>query len=318
LRIVFMGSPEIAIPPLQNLIQNGHEVVAVYTKPDKPAGRGRAPVPPPIKIAALSLNVKVIQSPYLKQKEDIKQLRQLRPDAIVVAAFGQLLPREVLEIPRYGCLNIHPSLLPRYRGPSPVASALLAGDEFGGVSVMLLDVGMDTGPIYSQAQIPILEWDNNLTLTQKLFQIGAGMLIEALAFLPSGKIHLEPQNEKYASVSRELSKEDGKIDWSLSVRQIWRSIRAYQPWPGAYSYWQGKQIKIVDAVPLNEVESRDKGRVVSLTPETENSGAAFGITTGGGILGVINLQMEGKRIMSGQEFLRGQKDFMGSRLEPSC
>ena len=199
-----MGSPEFAIPPLQNLIQNGHDVVAVYTQPDKPAGRGRAPVPPPIKIAALNLKLKVIQPPNLKQIEDVKLLGQLKPDAIVVAAFGQLLPREVLEIPRFGCLNIHPSLLPRYRGPSPVTSALLAGDEFAGVCVMLLDAGMDTGPLYSQAQIPILERDNSLTLTQKLFQIGAGMLIETLAFLPSGKVHLEPQNQKYASISREI------------------------------------------------------------------------------------------------------------------
>jgi methionyl-tRNA formyltransferase len=317
LRVVFMGSPEFAIPPLQNLIQNGHEVVAVYTQPDKPAGRGRASVPPPIKIAALNLKLKVIQPPNLKQIEDVKLLSQLRPDAIVVAAFGQLLPREVLEIPRFGCLNIHPSLLPRYRGPSPVASALLAGDEFVGVCVMLLDAGMDTGPLYSQAQIPILERDSSLTLTQKLFQIGAGMIIETLVFLPSRKVHLEPQNQKFASISREISKEDGNIDWSLSARQIWRSVRAYHPWPGAYSYWQGKQIKIVDAVPLNGEENRDKGRVVPLTPGAKNSGAAFGISTGGGTLGVINLQLEGKRIMSGQEFLRGQKDLLGARLEPS-
>ena len=314
MKIVFMGSPEFAISTLQKIILNGHEVVAVYTRLDKPAGRGRTPVSPAIKKAALSLNLPVIQVPNFRNTEAIEQLSGLKPDAIVVAAFGQILPQAVLDIPRYGCLNIHPSLLPKYRGPSPVVSALLAGDAFAGVSVMRLDPGMDTGPVLSCAQIAILEEDNNITLTDKLFQIGAGLLVEVLAFLPLGKVHEEPQNEKLASVSREIAKEDGKIDWHLSAGEIWQRVRAFQAWPESFTFWQGKQIKIVEAVPLDGTENQDPGRVILLSTFNKPSGAAFGIVTGKGILGVLKLQSEGKRVMSSEEFLRGQRNFIGAIL----
>jgi methionyl-tRNA formyltransferase len=314
LRIVFMASPEFAILPLQKLILNRYDVAAVYTRLDKPAGRGRAPVPPPIKNAALELNLTVVQVPGFKRPEAIEQLAQFKPDAIVVAAFGQILPQEVLDIPRFGCLNIHPSLLPKYRGPSPVISSILAGDEFAGVSVMLLDAGMDTGPVISQSQIPIMESDDNITLTGKLFQIGTGMLLEALAFLPLGKIHPQPQNQASASLSREIIKEDGKIDWKLSAPEIWRRVRALHGWPETYTFWQGKLIKIVEAVPLTGNDDRETGKVVSLS-SCEDTEAGFGVITGAGILGIIKLQSEGKRIMSSEEFLRGQRNFIGAKLD---
>jgi methionyl-tRNA formyltransferase len=309
-----MGSPEFAILPLQKLIQNGHEVTAVYTSPDKPAGRGRVPVPPPIKKAALALNLTVVQVPSLKTPEAIEQLSLFNPDVIVVAAFGQFLPQAVLNLPRYGCINIHPSLLPEYRGPSPVISTILEGHEYAGVSVMLLDSGMDTGPIYSQSQIPISELDDNLTLTDKLFQIGAAMILEVLSFLPTKKIRTEPQNEDCASVSREIVKEDGKINWNLSAQEIWRLTRAFRPWPEAYTYWQGKQLKIVEAVPLTGVESLEIGKVMLLSDRPEQSGARLGVITGHGLLGIIRLQIEGKKVMSAEEFIRGQREFAGSIL----
>jgi methionyl-tRNA formyltransferase len=314
MKIVFMGSPGFAILPLQKLIQNGHEVVAVYTGPDKPAGRGREPVPSPIKNAALSLNLTVIQISNLKTPEAIEQLSLLNPDVIVVASFGQFLPKAALNLPRYGCLNIHPSLLPQYRGPSPVISTLLDGHEYAGVSVMLLDTGMDTGPIYSRSQIPISELDDNLTLTDKLFQIGAAMVLEVLAFLPTKKIRPEPQNENFASVSREIVKEDGKIDWNHSAQEIWRLTRAFRPWPEAYTYWQGKQLKIVEATPINGVESLEIGKVIVLSDRPERSGMRLGVITGHGLLGIIKLQIEGKKVMSAEEFIRGQRDFAGSIL----
>jgi methionyl-tRNA formyltransferase len=314
MRIVFMGSPEFAVSPLQTLILNGHEIAAVYTRLDKPAGRGRESIPPPMKNAALSMNLTVVQVPSLKKLEAIEQLAGFKPDAVVVAAFGQILPQAVLDIPLYGCINIHPSLLPKYRGPSPVISTLLAGDEFAGVSVMRLDAGMDTGPIFSQGQIPVMDIDNNITLTDKLFQIGAGMLVEVLAFLPQGKIRPVAQNDAQASVSKEVVKEEGKINWAQPAREIWFKVRAFQPWPEAFTYWQGKQVKIIEAVPISGAENPETGRVVPLAPPDKVTGAAFGVNTGKGILGIIKLQSEGKKIMSAEEFLRGQRNILGAVL----
>jgi methionyl-tRNA formyltransferase len=313
MKIVFMASPEYAISTLEALIQNKHEIVAVYTRMDKPAGRGRPPVSTPVKDAALSLNLPVVQVPGFKNPEAISQLAGFKPDAVVVAAYGQILPQAVLDIPRFGCLNIHPSLLPKYRGPSPVVSTLLEGDEFAGVSVMLLDAGMDSGPVFSSAQIPVLDLDDNMTLTLKLFQIGSGMLLEVLNFLPSGKAHPKPQNEKDVIISREISKTDGEIDWKLPARQIWRQVRAFQPWPESYTRWQGKQVKIIEAVPFDGLTDTP-GKIISVSPEEKITGAAFAIETGSGTLGVIKLQSEGKKVMSADEFLRGQRNFMGALL----
>jgi methionyl-tRNA formyltransferase len=314
LRLVFMGSPEFAVAPLQLLILNGHEIAAVYTRPDKPAGRGREPAAPPVKNAALSLNLPVIQVPGLRKPEAIEQLARLKPEAIVVAAYGQILPQAVLDVPCYGCLNIHPSLLPQYRGASPVTAAILAGDEFAGVSVMRLDAGMDTGPVFARAQIPVLSQDTAGSLTPRLFQIGAGVLLEVLAALPGGKLLPRPQKEAGASYTRELTKEAGQIDWRLTAAEIWRCVRAYQPWPEAYTFWQGKQLKIIEAVPLPAEQAPEIGQVAALLPPQTSTGAAFGVGTGGGVLGVLKVQIEGKRAMAAGEFLHGQRDFIGTTL----
>ncbi len=312
MRIIFMGSPEFAIPPLEHLIFNGHEVAAVYTPPDKPAGRSREPVATAIKNAALSWKIPVVQVRSLKTPEAVKQMVEFRPEAIVVAAFGQILPQAVLELPCYGCLNIHPSLLPKYRGPSPVPSTILAGDEFAGVSVMRLDAGMDTGPIFSRAQISISPYDNSESLLIKLFQIGARMLAEVIEVLPWGKLMPEPQQEAEASYTKEIIKEEGRIDWQLSAVEIWRRVRAYQPWPGAYTFWMGKQLKIIEAFPMATEEAPQIGQVMS--QQSMQDPAVVRVGTGNGILCITRVQIEGKRTMSAGEFLRGQRDFMGAVL----
>jgi methionyl-tRNA formyltransferase len=314
LRIVFMGSPEYALWPLRQLVLNGHEIAAVYTRPDRPAGRGRESLATPLKKASLDLNLKVIQVPDFKQSEALEQLAGLKPQAIVVAAFGQMLPQAVLDLSEYGCLNIHPSLLPRYRGASPVPAAILAGDEFAGVSLMRLDAGMDTGPLFSMAQIPILSRDTAGSLTEKLFKIGALMLTGILADLPGGKRSPVPQKEAEASYTREITKEEGKINWSLPAKDIWRRIQAYQPWPGAYSSWQGKQLKIIEAFPLALETTCEPGCIMSLPSIPGQNGAAFGAGTGKGLLGILTVQIEGKRAMPSGEFLRGQRGLIGSRL----
>jgi methionyl-tRNA formyltransferase len=313
-RIVFMGSPELAVLPLQELMLNRYEIAAVYTRPDKPAGRGREPLATPVKKAACALNIPVIQAASLKSPEVIEQLAGYKAEAIVVAAFGQILPQAVLDLPRYGCINIHPSLLPKYRGAAPVQAAILAGDEFAGVSIMRLDAGWDTGPLLCRAQVPIFDQDTTATLSPRLFQVGASMLIEVLAGLPSGQRPAMRQNEAEASYYPEITREEGKIDWQLNSVEIWRRVRAFQPWPECYTTWQGKQLKISAAVPVINGETPEAGRVVALRAEGSPAGAICGVGTGEGVLGLLRVQIEGKRAMAAEEFMRGQRDFIGSLL----
>jgi len=310
LRIIFMGTPEFAIPCLEHLILNQYRVIAVYTQPDKSAGRGRPLVSPPLKRAALTWKLSVMQPVSLKRPEVVTQLAGFHADVIVVAAFGQILPQAVLDIPSYGCINIHPSLLPRFRGVSPVTAAILAGDEFTGVSIMLMDKGLDTGPILARAQIPISVQETTGSLTAKLSLIAAQLLLEVLPCCSRGELTPQAQNEAEATYSGSISKEEGKIDWRLPAIDIWRRVRAFYPWPGCYTRWRGKQFKIIEAVPLPGERTLEVGQVVVLNKE----GAVFGVNTGDGILGILRVQLEGKRVMSAAEFLRGQGQFIGTIL----
>ena len=314
MRVIFMGTPEFAVPSLERLVLNQYEVVAVYTQPDKPAGRGRPLVSPSLKRAAIALELPVVQPVSFKKPEVVAQLADFHPDVIVVAAFGQILPQSVLDIPRYGCINIHPSLLPRFRGVSPVAAAILAGDEFTGVSIMLMDKGLDTGPILAKEQIPISSQDTTGSLTAKLSQIAAQLLLEVLPRWVRGELTPQPQNEAEATYCGPISKGEGEIDWHLPAVEIWRRVRAFQPWPGCYTKWRGRRLKIIEVVPLPEERTYDVGQVVTLAPAAECSGAAFGVCTGDGTLGVLKVQPEGKRAMSAAEFLRGQRQFIGTIL----
>lgn len=306
-----MGTPRFAVPSLEVLVKEGYEVVAVYTQPDRRAGRGQRTVSPPVKELALSLGLEVVQPESLKDAEAVERLKGFKPDLIVVAAFGKILPREVLVIPRFGCLNVHPSLLPRHRGPSPVAAAILSGDAVTGVTIMLLDEGVDSGPIISQREVPILEDDTTESLTSRLAVVGAQLLIETIPLWVEGRIVPKAQDESKASYSSVLDKGVGEINWHLSATELWRRIRAFHPWPGSYTWWQGKRLKILKAVPLDIGLSAAPGEVVALP---EGLPAAVGVGTGGGILGLISVQLEGKRQMSAEEFVRGHRDFVGSRL----
>jgi len=311
LRTIFMGSPEFAVPSLERLVLNKYQVVAVYTQPDKPAGRGRSLVSTPVKESAQALKLSVVQSANLKEAEVVAQLAEFRPDVIVIAALGQILPKPVLDIPARGCVNIHPSLLPKFRGASPVASAILAGDEFTGVSLMLMDEGLDTGPILGRAQISISPQDTTGSLTAKLSLIAAQLLLEVLPRWLRGEIEPQAQNEAEATFSQQISKRDGEIDWRLPAVEIWRRMRAFQPWPGCYTKWQGRQLKIIEAVPLSEGGGEGLGRVVAVG----GGEAGFGVVAGEGVLGVARVQLEGKKAMSADEFLRGQRQFMGAILK---
>lgn len=315
MRVIFMGSPAFAVLPLEYLVLNRHHLVAVYTQPDRPAGRGRALAPSPVKRKALECRLPVMQPARLRRPEAVAELAGFRPDVLVVAAFGQILPESVLAIPRHGCLNIHPSLLPRFRGASPIAAAILAGDEFTGVSIMLMDGGMDTGPVLGRAQIPISGRDTTGSLTAKLSCIGAQLLLEVLPRWLKGELTPRPQDEAEVSYCRQISKEDGEINWQLPAIDIWRRVRAYNPWPGSFTGRQGRRLKIIEAVPVSEGEGVSVGRVVTLPPAGGIAVPAFGVGTGQGILGILKVQLEGKRVISAADFLKGQRDFIGARLD---
>ena len=307
--LVFMGSPQFAVSPLEYLLADKYQVAVVYTQPDRPAGRGRGLLSSPVKQAAEARGLRVVQPASLKAAGVVEQLKGFEPDVIVVAAFGQILPRSVLALPRLGCLNIHPSLLPCFRGASPVASAILAGEDFTGVSIMAMDEGLDTGPVLARAQIPISPRDTTGSLTAKLSCLGARLLGEALVGWSRGELTPRPQNEAEATHCSPITKGEGEIDWRLPAADIWRRVRAFNPWPGCYTRWRGKSLKIIEAAPLAGEQTPGAGRVVALA-----SKIGFGVATGDGILGVYRVQLEGKKAISAGEFLRGQREFIGAVL----
>jgi methionyl-tRNA formyltransferase len=309
MRIVFMGSPRFAVPSLEQLLETGNEITAVYTQPDRPAGRGRGMTPSAVKEAALSRGLKVMQPESVRTAEALAELRELKPDIVVICAYGQILPQELLDIPPRQCLNVHFSLLPRHRGASPVAAAILAGDDFSGVTIQLVRKKLDTGPLLATAAVPILPADNTGTLMEKLSIVGAHLLDEALTGWLRGEITPRPQDEKCASYFGQVKKEEGEIDWSRPATEIWRRVRAFYPWPGCFTYWRGKQLKINGAVVIESENALKAGSVVALP-----DGNGLGIAAAVGILKVTRLQYEGGRDMTAAEFLRGHRDFINSVL----
>ncbi len=310
MRIVFMGSPQISVNALEQLLIGKNEVAAVYTQPDRPAGRGRGLAASAVKEAALRWGLKVEQPENLKLPGTVEQIADFKPDVIVVCAFGQILPQAVLDIPQFQCLNVHYSLLPKYRGASPVTAAILAGDEFTGVTIQLMRKKLDTGPVLAAAAVPVSPRDNTGTLSDKLSIVGAHLLEDALISWGRGEVMHRPQDEAGASYFGEVKKEDGEIDWHRTATEIWRRVRAFYPWPGGYTAWRGKKLKINEAVVLQGEKGSEAGRVIAVS----DNEAGLGITTGDGILGVVRLQYEGKKDMAAAEFIRGQRDFIGSVL----
>lgn len=303
-----MGTPSFVVPVLDALHDCADvELVAVYTPPDRRQGRGRTLVACPVKVRGEELGIPVVQPSTFRNAEEVSRLESYRPDVIVVAAYGRLLPRGVLAIPRFGCLNLHPSLLPKYRGPAPATGAILAGDEVTGVSLMLLDEGMDTGPIIAQRERRVDESDDAATLTESLFADGAALLIESLPGWIDGSVPAVQQDDERATYTSKLERADGLADWGLSAEMLARRQRAYAPWPGLYSTWQGNELKLLEVVPVSG-EYAEPGLVTA----ARDGGIAVG--TGDGLLGVKRLQLAGRRASTGGEFLRGYPEFMGSRL----
>ena len=311
MRIVFMGTPEFSVPALEMLVKSEHILVAVYTQPDKSKGRGRIPITSPVKRVALEHGLEVLQPVSLRDHTEIERLAALKPDVIIVAAFGQILPQSVLDVPGFGCLNIHPSLLPKYRGASPIPAAILAGDGETGVTIMLMDAGMDTGPILAQSTVEIEPYDTTASLTPKLAEAGARLLAETLPLWLDRLLTPQPQEESGASYTYPITKNEGAIDWQLSADEIWRRVRAFDPWPGCYTRWQGRSIKILEAVPLHKKGDVVPGRVVALE---SGQAAAVGVETSDGVLGLLSIQLEGKRAIPVTDFLRGQRGFVGDML----
>ena len=308
MRIVFMGTPQLAVPALRHLVLNGYTPAAVYTRPDKPAGRGRGLAVPPVKQLAQALGLPVVQPASIKDPAALEELAGYKPDVIVIAAYGQILPDFVLELPRYGCINIHFSLLPRHRGAAPVAAAILAGDQFSGVSIMLVTRKLDSGPVLARAAVPIMNNDTTGSLSAKLSPVAARLLLDILPNWLAGKIEPQPQNEALASYTGAIAKQAGAIDWQQPALAIWRQVRAYQPWPSSYTSWRGQVLKVIQAEPLPVAEDGEAGRVTALAD------GDLGVVTGDGILKLVTIQLEGRRAVSAAEFVCGQRGFIGSLL----
>jgi methionyl-tRNA formyltransferase len=306
-RLVFMGSPDFALMPLRYLVAEGHELAAVYTKIDKPAGRGQALGISPVKREALALGLTVVQTKSLKATEAQTELAVFCPEAIIVCAYGQILPKAVLDLPRYGCINIHPSLLPRHRGASPVASTILSGDTWGGTSIMLMDEGLDTGPVLTRAQVLVRDDDTTGALISRLSVISAQLLVDFLPRWVKGGISPQPQDNNLATYFKTVTKEAGEIDWSLTADEISRRVRALQPWPGTYTRFHGRLLKILEGRPACTDTSPAPGTVVTV-------GKGFGVITGAGVLEVLRVQIEGKQAVSGEDFIRGQRSLIGAVL----
>ncbi len=305
-----MGTPQFAAPTLQALLAH-HEVVAVVTQPDAPAGRGRAVSPSPIKVLATQHGVPILQPESLKPPEVVDQLRMYAPEVIVVAAFGQILRRPVLELPPHGCVNVHASLLPRWRGASPISAAIAAGDDVTGVTIMRMDAGLDTGPILSQRSEPIRPDDTAGALGARLAEMGAALLIETLPGYLAGLIQPQPQDEARATQCGLLKKEDGRIDWQRSAVEIERHVRAMSPWPSAFTRWEGRLLRVLRAAAYDA-----EAQQIALPPGAVfMAGKSLCVQCGDAAVELVEVQPEGKRPMSGEEFARGQRGLPGARLE---
>jgi len=307
-RLVFMGTPRFGQIVLSALI--GHYGIGgVVTQPDRKAGRSRKAVISPVKALALEHNLPLLQPGKLREEEVVEQLRQLRPAAIVVAAFGQILPSSILSLPSHGAINVHASLLPRHRGAAPIPAAILAGDEQTGITIMLMDAGLDTGPILSQQSLEITAQDTTTSLTEKLGHLGAELLLVTLPLWLAGEISPQQQDDAQATYAPVLRKEQGRIDWTEPAELLARRCRAFHPWPGIFTTWQGQRLKMLAVRPTTADPSPEvPGRVMQLNSD-------IAVATGEGLLILEELQLAGRRPTSAEDFARGQRDFVGSLLE---
>lgn len=303
-KIVFMGTPDFAVPTLKALIEQ-HEVVGVVTQPDRPAGRKGQMRQPPVKDIALAAGIPVFQPEKIRRKAAIEELKQWQADAYVVAAFGQILPQTVLDIPPHGSINVHGSLLPRWRGAAPIHAAIRAGDDETGITIMRMDAGLDTGPMLTKRAVTIEPDETGQTLHDKLAVVGAELLIETLPGYFSGDIQPQAQDDSLATYAPQIKKEEGHIDWKQPAIAIERLVRAFTPWPGTYVYWDDKQLKI---------HGGDIGTGVSNPGEVVYHRERVCIGTGEGVFYPTEVQLEGKTRMTIDDFINGYPALIGAKL----
>lgn len=308
MKIVYMGTPEISVGPLEALLAAGHTVTAVVTQPDKPKGRGGKVQETPVKACAVRHNIPVFQPVRIKAPEAVEILRGFEADVFVVLAFGQILSKEILEMPRFGCVNIHASLLPAYRGAAPIQRVILNGEKETGVTIMQMDNGVDTGDMLLKKAVPIEDWDTDETLCGKLGAAGSELIVEALHKLESGELVREKQNDEESCYAKMITKAMGLIDWQRPAQEIERQVRGLYSWPGAYTYWQGKLLKVKKAA-LSPMEPDGAcGTVSEVTKE------AIIVNTGEGRLILQEVQLEGKKKMAVKDFLLGYRVGKGDKL----
>ncbi|NWF68927.1 MAG: methionyl-tRNA formyltransferase [Chloroflexi bacterium] len=304
--VVFMGTPEFAVPTLQALMAH-HQVIGVVTQPDRPAGRGNQIHESPIKQVALAAGIAVFQPEKLRKKEAQDTLRLWQADVFVVAAFGQILPQAVLDMPAHGSINVHASLLPRWRGAAPIQACIRAGDARSGITIMKMDAGLDTGPVLAQRDLALAADETGQSLHDKLAHLGAELLIETLPRYLSGGLLPQPQPENGVTYAPQIQKEEGRIDWQASAVEIERLVRAFTPWPGTYTYWDGKMLKILKGAVHGAATSAHIGQVMLVDGQAA-------ISTGEGLFLPQKVQLEGKKAMSMADFLRGYPQFGAAQL----
>ena len=297
--LVFMGTPEFAVASLRGLLAVKAPILLVVTQPDRPKGRGKRIVAPPVKLLAEAQGIAVYQPPKVKSGEAIERIAALDPACIVVVAYGQLLPAEILALPQLGAVNVHASLLPKYRGPAPIHWALIRGEEKTGITTMLMDTGMDTGDILLQREVPIGPKDTAGTLHDRLAEEGAKLLVETLHLLKKGTVVPRAQDDSQASLAPMLVKEDGEIDWNEEAKKICCRIRGLDPWPGGFTFWQGKRLKLFGCQPLAKARQAKPGTVIAV-----NEGG-LEVASGKGAVLIKTLQLEGRRSLPVADFLRG-------------
>jgi methionyl-tRNA formyltransferase len=310
--LVFMGTPDFVVPVLDALVQGGYSVGGVYTQPDRPSGRGRIADPSPVKQYAVRMGLPVYQPDTWQAPETIGQLASLAPEFIVVAAYGSILPGEAVNIPTHSCINVHPSLLPKYRGPAPVVSALLDGMSITGVTLIVLEEKVDAGPVIAQRAVNVEEFDTTGVLTSRLFIEGARLLIETLPKWLKGEIIPQNQDDQSATTTKKLIKTDGELDWSQPQMHLLRQVKALDPWPGTYSFWRGQQVKILEVSPTDVRGDGLYGRVVMLS---NVNGPRIGVIVGDGkILELHRVQLAGRRPSQLTDFIQGHPNFLDSQL----
>ncbi|WP_338781882.1 methionyl-tRNA formyltransferase [Metabacillus sp. FJAT-52054] len=308
-RIVFMGTPDFSVPVLRRLVDEGYNVVGVVTQPDRPKGRKKELTPPPVKTEALKHGIEVLQPEKIRHQKDLDKVLALKPDLVVTAAFGQILPNELLEAPKHGCINVHASLLPELRGGAPIHYSILQGKEKTGITIMYMAEKLDAGDILTQAEVMITEEDNVGTLHDKLSKAGTELLAETLPMLLEGKLKPIKQDDSKATFASNIKREQEKIDWTKTGEEIYNHIRGLNPWPVAFTSLEGQTVKIWRGEKMKSTNPSEPGTVIGIDSD------GFVVASGNGTaVKIVELQPAGKKKMSGEDFLRGSQIAPGTKL----